>query len=65
MNENSAIIATVDGECFVVATKLTVRQAHNELRRRNAECPGVVHNIVFDAGYTSGQAYAQQEEVAA
>ena len=63
--ESSAIIATVDGETFVVATRLTIRQAHNELRRRNAECPGAQHHIVFDAGYTAGQAYEQAQEVAA
>ena len=65
-SNNSAVVARIGISSFVVATGLTVREAHHNVRARNLASPGVCHSIVFDDDYAVGESYMTTgEEVAA
>jgi hypothetical protein len=63
---NSAVVARIGISSMVVATRLTVREAHRSVQDRNAASPGVEHFIVFDDDFEVGEDYMTTgEEVAA
>jgi len=63
MNNNSAVVNL--NEQMVVASGLTVREAHANVRDRRAQNPQTRYAIVFDAGYQPGDDYAADDKAVA
>jgi hypothetical protein len=63
MNNNSAVV-NLDA-AMVVASGLTVREAHANVRDRRAQNSQTRYAIVFDAGYQPGDDYTVDEKAVA